>query len=388
MQRNWTKQEEQYLIDNYDHITVNEAATKLNRSRTSIMHKARKLGLSNGFYWNEAGIKYIIDNYGILSIKQIAINLNRKPREIRFKLKKLGLYRKEKVKWTKEEDLYLQSNFATVLPKDAEEKLGRTWFAICGRGRALGLKRDENVVKKMHSVSAIGHGKLYSVNSAYFDVLNIHNAYVLGFLATDGCVGKRKNRDYYTVGLGIKDNDRYVLENISKDMESTYPIYMNKRDEITTMVSFCIRDQHLCRRVMELGIIPKKSLVLKCPVLPVELVPHFIRGVIDGDGCVTKQESKPRVSIVSASKDFIYGLKDMLNILGVEAIISCHLPQPNDKLAKNPMYDLRVRGIYNVIKLYDLMYTDDVTLFLTRKRERLEWIVNKYRNTKYNRQPA
>jgi hypothetical protein len=364
--KSWKQEEIEYLKKNYSVLSVANIASNLNRTKESIIKKARKIKLLSSFYWNAKEIEYIKSNYGIISIDIMASTLCRSIDQIKYKLKKMRLFKKEKNKWNKEDNDFLITNFATILPEEAESKLKRKWEVICNHSNKLGLKRSESIIKKMHSISNIGNGKIYSINSEYFNVLNEDNAYILGLLATDGCMHKRLGRETYSVSLGLNNKDRYIIENINQKMNSTYTIY-DRKNEIASVV---IRDQKICRRLLELGIVPRKSLILECPKIPLNTIPSFIRGVIDGDGTI--QVKKPKVRIYSGSQNFVNGIQELLNEIGINSKIYV------SKAHKNPSYILTINRISDMTRLYSLMYSSDSNLFLVRKKERFDTIYKKY----------
>ena len=111
------------------------------------------------------------------------------------------------------------------------------------------------------------------------------------------------------------------------------------------------------------GCTPKKSLTLKFPNINIfenkNLIKHFIRGYIDGDGCISYCDKEHKHMTLR-----ILGTKDFLNIL------QKYLPlEKKNKLhKKNNIYDLsfqKGRGKY----ILDYVYKD-ATIFLDRKLEK------------------
>ena len=47
----------------------------------------------------------------------------------------------------------------------------------------------------------------------------------------------------------------------------------------------------MCKRLYQLGIVNRKSLILKWPEIPKMFIRHFIRGYFDGDGNVHKRKN-------------------------------------------------------------------------------------------------
>lgn len=72
-----------------------------------------------------------------------------------------------------------------------------------------------------------------------------------------------------------------------------------------------VRSKHLWEALNSKGCIPKKSLMLTFPssdIVPNKLVKHFIRGYVDGDGClcITKPE-KIELNVLG-TQDFLRGV--------------------------------------------------------------------------------
>ena len=134
----------------------------------------------------------------------------------------------------------------------------------------------------------------YYINENYFDNIDTQNkAYVLGFLYADGNVGKNK----YRIQLSLQEGDKEILEKIKADMEYTAELSFrnfrqyNEKYNIQTQNQYClsITCKHMWEALGNLGVIPNKTHVLKYPdFLQDEYHKHFIRGVLDGDGCIHK----------------------------------------------------------------------------------------------------
>ena len=66
-------------------------------------------------------------------------------------------------------------------------------------------------------------------------------------------------------------------------------------------------------RLIELGCIPNKSLILKFPNKDIftnkDLIKHFIRGYVDGDGCLTYTSTGRLVIEIIGTKEFLEEIK-------------------------------------------------------------------------------
>lgn len=142
--------------------------------------------------------------------------------------------------------------------------------------------------------------------------------YILGLWASDGCV--------YKNSMQIAMTDKDIIEWVAETIEYTgkikeiknYGGFDSKTDKLTSISHFIRINSKEVREVFEsYGITAKKSLTIKFPKIPDEMIPHFIRGVFDGDGgiYVTKRKingryyDRTKVHFTSGSIPFLTSLK-------------------------------------------------------------------------------
>lgn len=152
------------------------------------------------------------------------------------------------------------------------------------------------------------HNKLKFDNTV-FDVIDTEEkAYWLGFLFADGYVSSTRNQ----VELSLKGDD---IEHLNK-----FSIFLNNRNKITTSIvktnnkeySRCrcsLINKHFHDNLISLGCIPNKSLTLQFPNPNIfqnqNLIRHFIRGYVDGDGCLTISSSGRLVLCIIGTQEFL-----------------------------------------------------------------------------------
>lgn len=125
-------------------------------------------------------------------------------------------------------------------------------------------------------------------NEHIFDQIDSEEkAYWLGFIFADGYISSSplregiKNVYQFEISLGIKDIEH--LNKFKKFIEFKKDIITDK-----SRCRFIVANKHLWITLNELGCTPNKSLSLKFPNIPQNLVRHFIRGYFDGDGCISR----------------------------------------------------------------------------------------------------
>ena len=69
-------------------------------------------------------------------------------------------------------------------------------------------------------------------NHAYFSKIDTEwKAYFLGLLMADGCISKTKTEAYTTVQLGLKLEDKYLIDNFAVEIGFSKQLYIENREE-------------------------------------------------------------------------------------------------------------------------------------------------------------
>lgn len=117
----------------------------------------------------------------------------------------------------------------------------------------------------------------------------------------DGCVSIYNGQ--YSLKINISIKDKIIVENFLQDIHSANKIRIHTQkspmsDKYNEYCYISLTSIHMCKSLINLGVIPNKSGHEIIPDIPKELVHHFIRGFFDGDGIVcTKKEKKNWVCI-------------------------------------------------------------------------------------------
>jgi intein/homing endonuclease len=142
-------------------------------------------------------------------------------------------------------------------------------------------------------------------------------AYFIGLMASDGNLYHKTS---YMIRINLKSSDVDILNKIRDNLNiGTVKIIERKNyDKIQKSALFRINNKSLYNKLLEIGLTPNKSLTLQWPKIPKEYYRDFVRGFFDGDGSISFNKASDykgawRAVFYSASKDFIYKLKDILN---------------------------------------------------------------------------
>ena len=178
----------------------------------------------------------------------------------------------------------------------------------------------------------------------------------------DGYVSFEKN----TIELSLKESDKDHLRKINEYFLSNSPIkekrkYDKRYDKTYISYRVCYNSKKIKDNLSKLGCTTQKSLTLKFPELEENIVPHFIRGYFDGDGCITKTSSG----------------KIAIEILGTEEMLLGILSSSNINVKIHSFNHSSVKRIQmfgkNANHFLEYIYNNS-SLFLDRKRNKVEQI--------------
>jgi len=201
----------------------------------------------------------------------------------------------------------------------------------------------------------------YTCEHHYFDYIQSEKqAYWLGFLGADGYV--HYGNQTVRLSLNVKDYDHLVAFNA--DLGSDNPIRtVTYQSQTSCRCQIC--SVPMVTALKMYGIVPGKTANLPWPTLPDKLIPHYVRGYFDGDGCfsIDKRYAAKHIQfIVTSNLTFLEHLQAYLND---------HLPRLKGCLRKTHRSDiaymLRYWGNRQVTEIARFMYTD-ATRYLPRKK--------------------
>ena len=189
-------------------------------------------------------------------------------------------------------------------------------------------------------------------------------AYILGLLASDGCVHSSKNLIY----IELQRNDKELLEKVNKELGNTRPVkdYETTKGYLNSKLWFY--SQEAKEQLKEYHIIPNKTYSndFKFPeTLKEEFYMDYIRGLFDGDGSIKDSNCSPTWQIDSSSKDIVENIQQILLKYNIETKIQ-------EKQSKNiPLYRIYCYGQEKCQKIYELLY-NNAEIFMIRKKEKFE----------------
>jgi len=150
----------------------------------------------------------------------------------------------------------------------------------------------------------------FNINDSFFKYLSPLNCYWAGFIAADGCIINNK------LILALSTKDLNHLEKFKNDTCSNHNIgiYIKKNNNLTRMSEYCKLTIYSTNIVNDLNlnfnIFNRKTLTLKPPpIINSELIDYYIKGYIDGDGCISKyilkKDNKENLTINITGTEFL-----------------------------------------------------------------------------------
>lgn len=165
------------------------------------------------------------------------------------------------------------------------------------------LKKEGVFVHKKNVERSI---RRYALNQRFFQIIDSEDkAYSLGFIVADGSIDDTCRR----VKISLHEKDVDILEKISAAMGSESPIsYIASKNQRAV----CFNSALMVEDLKAIGVLPRKSLTMNAEVwdhVPENLKRHFIRGYLDGDGCIF------------LNKRYSSGVKYLIQVIGTEEFL-------------------------------------------------------------------
>jgi intein-encoded DNA endonuclease-like protein len=199
----------------------------------------------------------------------------------------------------------------------------------------------------------------------FFEVIDSESkAYILGFLFADGNVSLDKSM----VRIRLAERDGEILMKIAKELKITKPLSLKNYHGYPSL-ELAFYGKKTCEDLIRLGCVCSKSDKIVFPNLRNDLIPHFIRGYFDGDGCIGMYLKKKRAYVTicstpSFNETLLQFLRDNSEIVG--GIY-------NHKNIIN-YSEIHICGTKSALMFFDLIYKD-ATIFLQRKFDKFQEVI-------------
>ena len=410
--RNYTKEEIQYIKDNFANMTIKQIAEVLSKDENSIYNAVRKLGLKKQKHnkWTDDEISFLRGNYINMTSEEISHYINHSVDAINTTRDRLKLVRNSA--WSNDEIEFLKNNFETTLFSELSKSLGRTEGAIRAKCFELNLFKntpwsDEELdfvknnymemktsdmsqilSRTMNAIelkaARMGLKKYpYTCNYHYFDNIDTEDkAYWLGFLTADGWINQSKKTNAGVTGIELQYGDIGHLKKFNKSINGNYQI--TDRWRTCSIAEDKEKKHHMCcirifsstmyNTLKNLGFSNDKSYDFHIPNVPENLIRHYMRGYFDGDGCFCFTNKSFGISFITASQSLYEDLLDVLETLSIKTSNCIFVNEFG-----TTMYRPEICKINDKIKFLDWIY-QDCNIYLDRKYKKYLKVKNHYRD--------
>jgi|SRR3990167_5111348 len=146
-------------------------------------------------------------------------------------------------------------------------------------------------------------------------------AYVIGLLATDGCLSS----DMRHIDFTSKDLDLVKIFKNYLDLNNKIAKKTRSTEKEKKYFHIQFGDKNFYEFLLSIGLTPRKSKTIGPLKVPTDYFPDFLRGCIDGDGSIgtflhpESRHLQLKIRIFSASKKFLSWIKnetDLFNVIG------------------------------------------------------------------------
>jgi uncharacterized protein YktA (UPF0223 family) len=201
----------------------------------------------------------------------------------------------------------------------------------------------------------------YFIDKTFFDNINTQEkSYILGFLYADGYNYEKKGS--IKIRLHIQDEELLLK---FRDI-----IYINNERPLYYMNNYCelvIDNVYMSKQLAKLGCHQAKSKSLSFPkFLNEDLISHFIRGVFDGDGCISlnklKNGTKKTLFSIIGYRPFISAINE---IITNKCNLNCN-KLIDYKNKSSDIATLAYSGCRQNMKIREYLYKD-AKIYLKRK---------------------
>lgn len=228
-------------------------------------------------------------------------------------------------------------------------------------GRMLGHGKST-----VNAVVAGNGGKLRKVEGCerpdFFDVIDTpEKAYWLGFISADGCiVATARYPEGSHLAVQLAARDRGHLLKLKTALAANAGVHTRAVDGSSSgLTSLSVGSRRLTQALLALGITPRKSATLEPWDGPADLMPHYWRGMMDGDGSLARKSGDLFTVFLCGSEAVIQAFtKWASEVCGTKAKPYTH----------SNIWYIAVSGRYQVPKLVRALY-EDAPVSLDRKQE-------------------
>lgn len=247
----------------------------------------------------EEAIRYYITHTE--SIVKVADKFNMDNFSLNYHLRKRGLVQR--------------GNGGGKVVQDAMQMFEDTDMTIAEVAKVFNMSKD-SLYSYLRRAGRYENRTGLKYNREYFDSIDTEDkAYWLGFIAADGNVrSKEYGHDKDVLTIALQRSDKGHLNKFAECIGYSGDIKDIDDNRYPTS-RIALASQDIVRTLIAYGIVPAKSSILEYPTViqGTELERHFIRGFLDGNGCIrTYRDNKLNICVVG-TEGIISGIASYFN---------------------------------------------------------------------------
>jgi len=220
----------------------------------------------------------------------------------------------------------------------------------------------------------------YQINENIFENIDSHEkAYWLGMLAGDGWVTNKNE-----LGLSLQIKDKNHIYKFRDFLQSNHPIniiYNRPKKDGSPSISYSlvINNKKIVNDLQQYGIKPNKTLHMSFPNLPEELLPNYMLGLIDSDGCFCLKSKYNNKDIKLLNFSFV-GPKEFVEKFQQILIQKCDISVTKLDIRKNTNFIRIVNygGYKNIYKIVKFLYSKPIVYMFRKHKIAIDYLLTKY----------
>jgi hypothetical protein len=255
----------------------------------------------------------------------------------------------------------------------SEYKKG-TSIPILNKKYGINTKKISQLLKE-NNVEIRGRRKFFYNENFFEDINSKLKAYWLGFLFADGCV--RDIKKGYVLKIKLSHIDEEHLINFNKHIgnytgelriETSKFKSKNGKEYQSTAKVLLINSKKIVKDLIKHGCYQNKTNIIEFPNIDSELIPSFILGYFDGDGCITQKKVKNglyyNVTFTSGSENFLNRVREELINFGIKSV---------SKYSYKTFHRLQISNKIDLLKLKTYFYNNN-EYCLNRKKIKFDYV--------------
>lgn len=181
------------------------------------------------------------------------------------------------------------------------------------------------------------------------------------------------------MSISLQDKDRYIIDRFKELIQSNKSVTNDGRG----CCQINILSKKMVYDLSRYGVVPNKSLSTVFPQdIPIDLYPHLIRGLIDGDGSISyysrpnRKSHTKAIRLCQGNKKFLEDVVDFL-------YENCGVEKVGIYQEKDSLWSIAYRKNESMEKIIRYIY-GDAHIYMNRKKHLCDLIdeeIKKYGNT-------